>query len=134
FLSKFTLAARINASAPDGPIFSRMKTESDGPGYQMILKGGKLHVNLVQRWLDDAIRVETIDPIELGHPHHVAVTYDGSRYATGVKGYVDGVSRPLKVNVDQMNQNFAVKVALRIGGFQGVISDVHIYKTDLPAD
>ena len=131
FLDKFTLAARINASSPDGAIFSRMKGE-EGPGYEVILKGGKVQVNLVLRWLDDAIRVETVDAIELNHPHHVAVTWDGSRFAEGCKVYIDGVVRPLKINVDQMNQNFAVKVPLRIGvGFKGAISDVHIYKTDL---
>ena len=135
FLDKFTLAARINSSAPNGSIFSRMKDESEGPGYQVILKDRKVQVNLVLRWLDDAIRVETADAIELNRPHHVAVTWDGSRYATGVKVYIDGVLRPLKINLDQMNQNFAVKVPLRIGaGFQGTLSDVHVYKTDLPPD
>jgi hypothetical protein len=135
FLDKFTLAARINASSPDGSIFSRMKDESEGPGYQVILKGGKVQVNLVLRWLDDAIRVETSDAIELNYPHHVAVTWDGSRFADGLKIYVDGISRPLKINVDEMNQDFAVNVPLRIGvGLKGTISEVHVYKTDLPAD
>jgi hypothetical protein len=135
FLDKFTLAARINAQSGDGSIFSRMKDESEGPGYQVILKDGKVHVNLVLRWLDDAIRVETLDPIELNHPHHIAVTWDGSRFADGVQVYVDGVLRPLKINLDQMNQNFAVKVPLRIGvGFKGAIEEVHVYKTNLPAE
>jgi len=48
-------------------------------------------VNFVLRWLDDALRVETRDPVELSRWHHVAVTYDGSRFADGVKIYVDAV-------------------------------------------
>ena len=135
FLDKFTLSARISSSAPDGSIFSRMKDESEGPGYQVILKDGKIHVNLILRWLDDAIRVETAEALELNHPHHVAVTWDGSRFAEGVKVYLDGVSQKIKIDLDQMNQNFAVKVPLRIGvGFKGSISEVHVYKTDLPAE
>jgi hypothetical protein len=132
FLDRFTLAARVNATAPDGSIFSRMKDEEEGPGYQVLLKGGKIQVNLVLRWLDDAIRVETANPIELNRPHHIAVTWDGSRFADGLKIYVDGSACKLKINLDQMNQDFRVKVPLRIGaGFSGSISDVHIYKTDL---
>jgi hypothetical protein len=135
FLDRFTLAARVNSSSPNGSIFSRMKDESEGPGYQVILKDGKIHVNLVLRWLDDAIRVETADALELNRPHHVAVTWDGSRFADGLKVYVDGAPQQLKINLDQMNQNFAVKVPLRIGGnFHGVISDVHVYRTDLTPD
>ena len=134
FLDKFTLAARINSSAPDGSIFSRMKDESEGPGYQVILKDGKVQVNLVLRWLDDAIRVETRDALELNRPHHVAVTWDGSKFADGLKIYIDGTPQPLKINVDAMNQDFAVKVPLRIGaGFKGAISEVHVYETDLPS-
>ena len=135
FLDKFTLAARINPSAPNGSIFSRMKDEGEGPGYQVILKDGKVQVNLVLRWLDDAIRVETRDPLSLNHPHHVAVTWDGSKFADGLKIYIDGAAAPLKINLDAMNQDFAVKVPLRIGaGFPGAISDIHIYRTDLPPD
>jgi len=133
YLDRFTLAARVTATEPNGSIFSRMKDQQEGPGYQFILKDGKLQVNLVLRWLDDAIRVETRDSLELNRPHHVAMTWDGSRYADGVKIYVDGVAWPLKVNLDQMNQNFAVKEPLRIGaGFSGSVENVRIYKTALP--
>jgi hypothetical protein len=134
YLDRFTLAARVTPQAPDGSIFAKMKDAVDGPGYQVILKDGRIHVNLILRWLDDAIRVETRDAVELNKPHHVAVTWDGSRYAEGVKVYVDGALQPLKVNLDLMNQTFAVKEPLKIGeGFTGAVADVHIYRTDLPA-
>jgi hypothetical protein len=133
FLDKFTLAARVTAQTPDGSIFAKMKDPVDGPGYQVILKDGKVHVNMILRWLDDAIRVETRDALDLNKPRHIAVTWDGSRYAEGVRVYVDGVLQPLKVNLDVMNQTFAVKEPLLIGaGFAGAVSDVRIYKTDLP--
>ena len=35
---------------------------SRGRGLQRRLDQGKVQVNLVQRWLDDAIRVETAEP------------------------------------------------------------------------
>ncbi len=40
-------------------MLSRMSDQSDAEGYSLQLAGGKLQVNLVKRWLDDALRVET---------------------------------------------------------------------------
>jgi hypothetical protein len=135
FYDKFTLAARINATSPNGQIVSRAKDEPQGPGYSVVLEAGKVQANFVLRWLDDSIRVETKDPIELNRWHHVAVTYDGSRFADGVKIYVDGRARELKINLDAGNQNFAVKEPVRIGkAFHGSIGDAHIYRTALPPD
>jgi hypothetical protein len=139
---KITLAAWIFPTAADGAILSRAKDEPEGSGYSVLLKNGKVQANLVLRWLDDAIRLETRDPIELNRWHHVAVTFDGSHFADGVKIYVDGTSRALTVNLDAMNQNFASKEPLRIGAgggpanrFHGQIDEVRLYKRELtPAD
>ncbi|HVW84002.1 MAG TPA: DUF1553 domain-containing protein, partial [Bryobacteraceae bacterium] len=139
FYDKFTLSAWINPSSPDGAILARAKDEPEGPGISMLLKDGKVQVNLVLRWLDDSGRVETRDPIALNRWQHVVFTYDGSRFADGMKIYVDGVERPLKVNLDQINQNFAVKEPFRIGGgagpanrFHGAIRNVRVYGKALP--
>ena len=43
----------------------------------------------MHRWRD-AIRVETAAVVPVDEWAHVAVTYDGSREAAGVKVYVDG--------------------------------------------
>ena len=54
--------------------------------YSVVLEKGKVQVNLVKRWLDDAIRVETKDSLAAGVWTHVAVTYDGSRVCEGREG------------------------------------------------
>ena len=56
-----------------------------GDGSQVALEEGRVHVNLVKRWLDDALRVETVQTLSPGRWHHVLVTYDGSREAAGIK-------------------------------------------------
>jgi hypothetical protein len=138
FLDKFTLAARVQPAAPDGPIVNRAKGEPETAGYSLVLSSGHVQANFVLRWLDDAIRVETREALDLNRWHHVAVTYDGSRYAEGVKIYVDGIAQDLKVNLDYMNQDFKVKEPLRIGAaatgsrLQGSIADVRIYRSVLP--
>ncbi len=140
FTDKFTLAARINATAPNGAILGRGKDAAESTGYTLLLANGHLQLNLVQRWLDDALRVESVDTVPLNGWHHVAATYDGSKFASGVHLYIDGVESKLKINLDQLNQEFRTKEPLRIGGgagpenrFQGAIGEVRIYKADLPA-
>ena len=104
----------------DGTIVSRMTDVEQGDGYSFQLVDGRLQFNLVKRWLDDALRVETetsISPLEW---HHLAAIYDGSRVARGVSIYVDGVRQPLRVHLDGLNQTFtAAAEPLRIGGGGG---------------
>ena len=105
----------------------------------MKLVDGKLQVNLVKRWLDDALRVETVESVATHRWQHLAVTYDGSRVAAGVQVFVDGRPLEIKVLLDELNQSFATNKPLLIGGgagtgFHGQIDDVRIYATNLSAD
>jgi hypothetical protein len=67
-----------------------------GEGYSFQLIGGRLQVHLTKRWLDDALRVETQATLEPNRWHHVMMTYDGSRLASGVSIYADGKAAKLK--------------------------------------
>lgn len=141
FFDKFTLAAWVNASAGGGTIVSRMVDAPEGEGYQLAIVKGKLQLNLVKRWLDDALRMETAASVPSGGWHHVAATYDGSRVAEGVKLYVDGRLQAPNVLLDELNQTFATKQPLAIGGgggpemrFRGGIDQVLIYRRALDAD
>ncbi|HET6423197.1 MAG TPA: DUF1553 domain-containing protein [Planctomycetaceae bacterium] len=142
FTDKFTLAAWIKPDGDHGgTILSRMTDVEHGDGYALVLDGGRLQLNLVKRWLDDALRVETTATISPGEWHHVAVTYDGSRLATGVQFYLDGQPAPHRTNLDLLNQTFATKEPLRIGGgngpsgrFHGVIDEVALFNTAITPD
>ncbi len=141
FLDKFTLSAWIK---PDdkrtGTILSRMVDEPEGEGYSVVLDRGKIQVNLVKRWLDDAIRLETASVVPADMWTHVAVTYDGSRLAAGVKVYIDGELAPINVLLDELNQTFETKQPLRIGGgggaehrFAGAIDEPSVHAAALDA-
>lgn len=142
YFDKFSLGAWIRpADKRDGTILSRMTDVEHGDGYALVLKDGKLQLNLVKRWLDDSIRVETQDTIPLTRWTHVFATYDGSRVAAGIRIYVDGKPRKLKVKLDGINQTFAAKAPLRIGAgggeksrFQGMIDDARVYNRNLSAN
>jgi hypothetical protein len=141
FLDKFSCGAWIRRDAGGGIVVSRVMEGARSEGYSLTLHDGAVGVNLVKRWLDDAIRVETECRVEPGGWHHVLFTYDGSRVASGIKIYVDGTPQPLKVSLDDLNQTFQVRAPLRVGGsgtaegrFEGEIDDVRVYDAALDAD
>jgi hypothetical protein len=142
FLDKFSCGAWVKSEGDRGGIIlSRMMEGVRSEGYSLTLRNSAVGVNLVKRWLDDALRVETAEPIEPGTWHHVMFTYDGSRVAGGIQIYVDGTPRRLKVLLDDLNQSFQTRAPFRIGGgggtderFEGPIDDVRVYGRALGAD
>ena len=142
FYDKFTLGAWIKPGGPHGgTILSRMVDQPEADGYSVVLNRGKVQVNLVKRWLDDAIRVETKAAVPDGEWTHVAVTYDGSRVADGIKVYLDGKPAPTTVLLDELNQSFQTKEPLRIGAgggpegrFLGAIDEPTVHDAALDAD
>jgi hypothetical protein len=138
YFDKFSIAMWVNAAQPNGTMLSRMTPVEEGAGYNVHLQAGRLQVNLIKRWLDDAIRVESREPLPTHRWLHVAVTYDGSRLASGVRVYVDGQPMVMDVKLDSINQSFAApQEPLRIGGgqsrFQGEVDDLRIYGRELEA-
>ena len=130
FFDRFSVTAKFLPQTPTMPIVTRAEQKEGGEGWSIVLEDGKLQVNLIKRKLDDSIRVETEQPISLNVPHHVGITYDGSRLAAGVRVYVDGKPAPLKTILDAINQDFRSKEPLRAGKSVG---DIRIYGDVLTA-
>jgi len=141
YYDKFSLVAWIRPERVDrGTIISRMTDTEQADGYYLSLSDGHVQLNLIKRWLDDSIRVESTRKLTPGKWVHIAVSYDGSRLADGIRLYLDGKPVPLKVNFDFINQSFKSTEPLRIGGgggpagrFTGLIDDVGVYDRDLSA-
>ncbi|MDC0176034.1 DUF1553 domain-containing protein [Planctomycetaceae bacterium] len=136
-----SLSTWLNASRVDrGTLISKMADQDRGKGYYVDLASGHIRINLIARWLDDSIRVRSAKPILANRWYHVVVTYDGSRLASGIQLYLDGVPTPLVVDADFINQSFAADEPVRIGGgggpdgrFTGLLDDIRIYSRDLTA-
>ena len=142
FYDKFTLAAWVYPTAAQGAIVANGEDVSEPLGYGLYLKEGKVQLNLVSRWLDDALRVQTERALELNRWHHVLATYDASHLADGVRIYVDGEPQELEVLLDELSQGFHFPGhRLRIGAgggpenrFRGYVDDVRVYKVVLRPD
>jgi hypothetical protein len=136
YFDSFSIAAWIRPATSDaGTVVSKMTDAERADGYYVQVQDGHVHVNLVKRWLDDCIRVETKSTIKPNEWTHLLVTYDGSRVAKGIAVYLNGERVPLKVNYDFINQTFAAAEPLRIGGgggvngrFRGLIDEVQLYE------
>lgn len=138
FDHRFTLACWIKPEAATGTILSRMTDEPQGEGYAIQLVDGKVQVHLTKRWLDDALRVETTEPIPMNQWTHVAVTYDATRLCAGTKVFINGEAAQTKALLDELNQTFESKEPFRIAAghgpdarFRGLIDDVRLYDVDL---
>jgi mono/diheme cytochrome c family protein len=140
----FTLSAWIYFDqGGGGTIVSRMTDVEQGDGYQLAIVDGKLQMNIVKRWLDDSLRLESTDSVIPGEWHHVAATFAGFRgakLAEAVELFVDGEKQATRTLLDELNQPFSTKEPLRIGGgggpgmrFRGRIDDVQVFSEVLNA-
>ncbi|MDQ1469262.1 MAG: hypothetical protein QOJ99_742, partial [Bryobacterales bacterium] len=133
YLQPFTFSAWIKPESEDGAILTRLDDYIESQGHGLYLMKGKVRLHLTQRFTDLGLRVESIDPVKLNELQHVMVTYDGKRLARGVKIFVNGESRPVKILFDQNTEPFNKKnTPIRVGAggglrFHGEIGDARIY-------
>jgi hypothetical protein len=138
----FSLAAWFFPASNDPTtILSKMDEANAYRGYDVILEAGKVACHVSHHWPDKAFKVVTKDAVPLNNWHHVAVTYDGSREAGGLRIYVDGQLQPLDVTTNnrldgslQTDKPFHIGRRTTSAPFQGRIDEVQVYATALTAD
>jgi hypothetical protein len=138
---KYSIALWVSPTSPTGALVTKVGDIFEPNGHGLNLKDGKINFNYVSKWVDEGIRIQSERTLPLNEWHHVALTYDGTRYAEGVKLYVDGEPWKWEVLLDDLNNPRPLRrEPLRIGGgggadnrFQGRIDDVRIYERELSA-
>jgi hypothetical protein len=90
----FSFSLWIKPAATDerAVVFHRSKAAEDAAnrGYEMLIEDERIEFALCHFWPGNAIRVRSVDAIEPGAWTHVAVTYDGSSRAGGVRLFMNG--------------------------------------------
>ncbi len=84
---------------------SRAWTDAASRGYQLLIENGKLSFSLIHFWPGNAIRVLTQEPAATKKWFHVAITYDGSSNADGIRIYIDGVRVKTHTVRDRLTKN-----------------------------
>jgi len=105
----------------EGPVFSQVSPDGKRNGY---------HVNLIERELDTFVvgfrlhsdrkagkGIEVISKTTIPRKQmtHIAVTYDGSRKASGVRLFIDGKESGVTVGNDSFSGTFSTEEQLLIG-------------------
>ncbi|MAG56426.1 MAG: hypothetical protein CMJ83_09060 [Planctomycetes bacterium] len=105
----FTIALWIHAPvSTDRAVVlhrSRAWTDAGSQGYQLLIKDRRLSWSLIHFWPGDAISISARDKLDIGRWVHVAVSYDGSSRASGLRLFVDGVAVPTDVVRDYLTQS-----------------------------
>lgn len=122
-------------------VLSKMDEGNAHRGYDVILEGGKVCSHFVNHWPDKAFKVMSKQPVSLNAWHHVVVTYDGARKATGMKIYVDGQPQEFDVTTNntldgtlRTDKPFHIGRRFSSAPFRGHIDDVRVFSTALSAE
>jgi hypothetical protein len=138
----FSLWLRSGSDRSEMVVLHRQKAGSDAGsrGYEMVLEEGRVSFALVHFWPGNALKVRTLEELPRGEWVHVAVTYDGSSRAEGVKVFVGGRAVELEVVRDGLFKDitYGEDVPLTLGarfrgaGFSGgAIDELRVYSRAL---
>lgn len=97
-------------------------------------RAAHLSIRLISHWPDSAIQVRTKTRLTLGDWYHVAVSYDGSGRAAGLRLYINGKPHQAEVQQDNLSGITKTDAELQIGNkllgkpFRGGIDDLRLYE------
>lgn len=140
-----TLALQPAALAPRQVVLHRSQAANDAGsrGYEILLEEGHVAVGLHHMWPGNSIKVRSRFVVPTNAWTHLAVTYDGSSLASGVRLYVQG--RPVEVDVvrdgltrdityERSDPDLQIGFRFRDNGFKGgKIDDLFIHSRALSA-
>ncbi|HEX4948015.1 MAG TPA: DUF1553 domain-containing protein [Blastocatellia bacterium] len=131
-------------------LLQKLENETTRKGFEIKLDGYQLigvqrrapHINihLTANAADNAIHVRSKDLIRIVDWGHVAITYDGSGKAAGIKLYFNGKPAELEVIKDNLAGSIANEAELQLGNktfgrpYKGQMDDLRFYNRPLRAE
>lgn len=139
----FSYAAWVKLQPNDsaGAIASRMDRSNGYRGWDFWVQGRRVGTHLVNSWAGDALKVVSQAQLNGNEWTHVAVTYDGSKTAAGVKIYINGTVQKTNVEADSLKSSIRTTVPFKIGqrndseplsGFG--LQDFRLYQRELQSE
>ena len=136
----FTCTAWVKLQPNDsqGPIVARMDKPNDFRGWDFWTQGRRIGMHIISDWPEDALKVVAGPQVKGNEWTHVAVSYDGSSKAAGVKVYYNGQSQKTNVENDKLKSTIKTNVPFRVGQRSAseplsgaALQDLRIYKRAL---
>jgi hypothetical protein len=122
---------------------SKAPIDAGSRGYELLLEEGHVAFGLHHMWPGNSLKVRTEQALRAGAWTHVAVTYDGSSRAAGLRIYLDGRAAPLEVVRDGLHKDItygggepelAIGYRFRDNGFrQGRVDEFRLFDRALSA-
>ena len=122
---------------------SKAPIDAGSRGYELLLEEGHVAFGLHHMWPGNSLKVRTEQALRTGAWTHVAVTYDGSSRANGLRIYLDGHAAPLEVVRDGLHKDItygggepelAIGYRFRDNGFrQGRADEFRLFDRALSA-
>jgi len=121
---------------------SRAWTDAASRGYELLIEDGRLSAALVHFYPGNAIRVQAVDVLPTNTWTEVAVTYDGSSRAEGLKIHVNGKLAASEIVYDNLSREItggggdtiAIGERFRDKGFKyGLVDEFRVYNRELTA-
>ena len=136
----FSVTSFLSVQPKGGAPFGKMDDKDGARGWDVEFHGLRPSVHLIHRWPEDLIHIEAEEDFPAKAFTHIAVTYDGSGKAAGLKLYVNGVLAKSSVKKDNLAGSIRTKTPFSIGRrgessvlFHGHIDDLCIYQRALSA-
>ena len=133
----FSNAAWINVPANDGSgaIWARMEPAPGHRGWDFWMQQRRVGMHIVHGWPAKALKVVSKNQVPANEWVHVAVTYDGSRKASGLQIYINGVVQEKNIENDTLDDStIRTQTAWRLGQrsdasqLTGAVQDLRIQK------
>jgi hypothetical protein len=128
----FSLALwlRTPTHAPRMTVVHKSKASADAAsrGYELLLENGRVAFGLHHFWPGNSLKVVTKRAVPINACTHVAVSYDGSSRASGIRIFIDGVPCEFDVVRDGLTKDIvyggqepdlAIGYRFRDNGFKG---------------
>ena len=148
---KFSLAVWLRPSS-NLPMAALQKIEDTETrrGYELLYDdialigiqrfAARLTIRLTSRWPSSAIQIRTRKRLAMGEYHHIAVTYDGTGRAAGLKLYVNGKLSDTETLQDNLSGSIQTAAELKVGNkqtgtpYKRQVDDLRFYNRVLAPD
>ncbi|MEZ6134575.1 MAG: DUF1553 domain-containing protein [Pirellulaceae bacterium] len=134
----FSVTAYLSVTKAGGAPLGKMDDPNGARGWDIEFHGLRPSVHLIHHWSNDAIHIQADADFEENVWTHIAVTYDGSAKASGLKLYVNGELAKTSIKLDSLTGDITNSVPFSIGrrgpsstNFNGIIDDVRIFNRTL---